>query len=182
LQTPLNVTPYAAIGFWLYGDGKGEVFKLQLRDAAGGWQDMVTPVNFTGWRYRQFDLSAPTLKDPTRIVSLNLYYNGIPAKSTVTCCIDEIRLLPPLRPLRNPELTVDAQTIRFPVELRAGDRLVLESTGRCLLHNAAGQVQSVTPTGHLSQMGPGAHTVRLTLPQDPRRKFRGTVSLGLVYR
>ncbi|HID75592.1 MAG TPA: hypothetical protein EYP56_06295 [Planctomycetaceae bacterium] len=182
LEKPLDVTRYAAVGFWLCGDGKGESLKLQLRDAAGGWQDMVTRVDFTGWRYCQFDLGAATLKDPSKIVSLNIYYNGIPANATVTCYIDEIRLLPPPRPLRDPELTVDGHTIRFPVELHRGDRLVLEApAGPCAVYRDSGGRTDVKPIGRLLRLGPGTHWVQFSLPQDTGRPFRVTVSLRLSY-
>ncbi|NOX56971.1 MAG: hypothetical protein GXP27_21530, partial [Planctomycetes bacterium] len=180
LKKPLDVTRYAAIGFWLHGDGKGEAFKLQLRDAAGGWQDMVTRVDFTGWRYCQFALGAKTLKDPSRIVSVNIYYNGIPAKSTVTCYVDEIRLLPRPRPLRNPQLTIDGQKIRFPAELHAGDRLRLLPDGHCQLHCVSGARKIVRPDRRIPQLNPGTHTILLTFPQDAHRKLRAVVSLSQV--
>ncbi|MHB8903191.1 MAG: hypothetical protein ACYC6Y_30895, partial [Thermoguttaceae bacterium] len=59
LPQPIDLTGFKAIGLWLHGDGGGQAFKLQLHDAAGGWHDMVRQVDFTGWRYCQFDLAGP---------------------------------------------------------------------------------------------------------------------------
>ena len=55
----------------LHGDAGGQSFKLQLHDAAGGWQDMYTRVDFTGWRYCRFDLGGPSLKDLGKIEAMS---------------------------------------------------------------------------------------------------------------
>ncbi len=178
---PLDLTPYTTIGFWLQGDEGGELFKLQLLDAAGGWQDMYTRVDFSGWRYCQFDLGSPSLKDLSRITALNIYYNGIPAHKTVQCYVDEIRVFGPAPPLRDPVLNVAGQAIRFPVALYAGDKLVMTEQQRCTLYRASGTTEPVTPIGAAPQLHPGRNPVTLSLQSPEPRPVRVVVGLTKIY-
>ena len=168
-KQPLDLSGYAAIGFWLHGDGNGQLFKLQLRDAAGGWQDMYTTVDFNGWRYCQFKLGGPNLKDPTKIDGMNIYYNGIPAGRTVTCYVDEIRALAAPEPLGGVELTIAGQPIRFPVTMNAGDRLRFKSMTDCQLVRASGAVEMVKPEGAAPRLSPGSNPVVVSLMGIPPR-------------
>ena len=52
-------------------DGQGQLFKLQLLDADGGHQDHYTRVDFSGWRYCQFDLGAASLKNLGKIRAIS---------------------------------------------------------------------------------------------------------------
>ncbi len=178
---PLDLTKYAAIGFWLHGDGGGQLFKLQLMDAAGGWQDMYTRVDFSGWRYCQFDLGNPSLKDLSRITAMNIYYNALPAGKTVQCHVDEIRLLAPSEPIRDPVLTVADQMIQFPVALYAGDKLVMNGQRQCTLYRKSGTTEPVTPVGGPLQLLPGRNPVTLTLPTAQPRPLRVVVELTKLY-
>ncbi len=178
---PRDLSGFAAVGFWLYGDGRGEAFKLQFHDAAGGWQDMVTHVNFEGWRYCQFTLGAPTLKDPTRIDAMNIYYNSIPAGSTVTCYVDDIRALAAPKPLEGVGLRVAGQTVRFPVALHTGDRLMFRGMDDCRLRQASGEVRPVTPEGAAPRLSPGKSPVVFSLIGDRPDAFRVMVGLTKVY-
>lgn len=178
---PLDLSGFAAIGFWLYGDAGGQQFKLQLRDAAGGWQDMYTRVDFTGWRYCHFDLGASSLKDLSKIDGMNLYYNGIPAGKTVTCYVDDIRVMRAPEPLRDPTLTIAGRPIRFPVALGAGDELVFRPAEGCRLFRASGTVEPVAPEGAPGKLGPGRHPVVFSLPGGDTTEFRVVVSLAKSY-
>ncbi|MBL7039556.1 MAG: hypothetical protein ISR77_13055 [Pirellulaceae bacterium] len=180
-KEPVDLSGFAAIGFWLHGDANGQSFKLQLHDADGGWQDMYTTVNFNGWRYCQFDLGAPSLKDLSKIDAVNIYYNGIPAGKTVTCHVDEIRVLREAEPLRDPVLTIAGQRIQFPVAMKAGDKLVLKGVGDCRLYRKTGTVEEVTPEGSAARLSPGPHPVMFSLPNPSPIEFRVTVSLVKVY-
>ena len=180
LPKPIDLAEFKAIGFWVFGDGNGQSLKLQLRDAAGGWQDMYRRVDFIGWRYCQFDLGAATLKDPT-ITAMHFYYNGIPAGKTVTCHVDEIRLLREVEPLTNPELTVNGKTIRFPAALNAGDRLVFKGPENCGLYRASGELERVTPVGTPPRLAPGKSEVEFELASTVPDEFRLSVSLEKRY-
>jgi hypothetical protein len=178
---PLDLSRFAAIGFWLHGDGNGQSFKLQLLDTAGGWQDMYTTVDFTGWRYCQFKLGGPSLKAPNSINAMNIYYNGIPAGCTATCYVDDIRALAAPEPLGDVELTIAGQSIRFPVALNAGDRLLFNSMTDCRLVRASGAVESVQPVGTPPKLSPGRNPVILSIPSAQSDEFRANVRLTKVY-
>lgn len=178
---PLDLSRFQALGFWLYGDGRGEAFKLQLHDKAGGWCDMVTHVNFTGWRYQQFEFSGPGKLDRAQVTSLLIYYNSIPAKQTVTCYVDEIRAVPELAGLRNPTLTIGDQRLVFPAELSNGDRLVFDGS-RCRLHRRAKpDIEWIQPQGGPATLDQGRHRAELSFDADLLPHFRVAVSLVKHY-
>ena len=181
METPVDLSGFKAIGFWLHGDGNGQQFKLQLHDADGGYQDMYTRVSFIGWRYCQFDLGGPRLKDPSKIVAMNLYYNGIPAGRTVTCYVDEVRLLRDVEPLRDPAFTIAGQELRFPVAMNEGDRLVFKGKGDCRLYRQSGTVEDVKLEGSAVRLRPGRNPVVFSLPSPSPSEFRAVVSLVTVY-
>jgi len=182
-REPLDLSKFQALGFWLYGDGKGEAFKLQLRDKSGGWIDMVTHVNFTGWRYQQFDFSGPGNLDRSKIGQLLIYYNGVPANQTVTCVVDDIRAVPTIARLRNPELTVGATRLRIPVEVAAGDRLVLDGQGQCRYYRKGkSEPERIEPEGGPLTLQPGQNRVGLSFGTDLLPEFRVAVSLVKHYQ
>ncbi|MBM4089354.1 MAG: LamG domain-containing protein [Planctomycetes bacterium] len=181
LAEPLDLSRFAAIGFWLHGDGQNEAFKFQLSDAEGGWQDMVTVVDFTGWRYCQFPLGGPSLKDPRRIRAINIYYNGIPAGKRVTCHVDEIRAVCAAEPLRDPEFLIAGQRLRFPVALDAGDTLTFQGMDRCTLRRASGAVEPVKPIGANATLRTGPNSITFSLPNGPASDFRVVVSTTTIY-
>ena len=180
-KTPVDLSGFAAVGFWLHGDGGGQLFKLQLHDAEGGWQDMYTTVDFTGWRYCQFNLGGPRLKDPSKIVAMNIYYNGVPAGKTVTCCVDEIRAVRRPKPLGPLELTVGGQQFHFPVAMDAGQKLVFRGMNDCRLIGPAGRVEKVAPEGSPPKLSPGRNSVVFSLPEASGREFRIVVLLEKSY-
>ncbi len=181
LTEPLDLTTFAAIGFWLHGDGGGQLFKLQLLDAEGGWQDMYTRVDFTGWRYCQFPLGSKTLKDLSRITALNLYYNALPAGKDVQCHIDDVRVLRVVEPLRDPVLEVAGQTIHFPVSLHSGDRLVLDESSRCTLYRRDGDRELVELPERPVQLPPGLQQASFRLLTVDPRPMRIVVGITKIY-
>jgi hypothetical protein len=180
---PIDLSKTQGIGFWLYGDGRGEAFKLQLRDNARGWCDMVTPVDFVGWRYQQFDFDRPGNLDRSKVQQVLLYYNGIPARQTVTCWIDDIRAVPTTTGLglRNPQLSIGGQRLMFPAELSTGDRLVFDGA-RCRVHRKAKpELEWIEPQGTPLTLNEGYTPVTLTFAADMQPQFRVAVSLVKHY-
>ena len=178
---PIDASSFKAIGFWLHGDGGGQSFKLQLRDAEGGWQDMYRRVDFEGWRFCQFDLGGPHLKDPSNITAMHFYYNGIPAGKTVTCCVDEIRLLREVEPLSDLELTTAGKRIRFPVGMHAGDRLVFKGMGDCRVYRVSGETEAVQPIGTPPQLVPGRNGIVFSIAGAVPEEFHASVALEKRY-
>ena len=177
----LDLSKAQALGFWVHGDGKGEAFKLQLRDKSGGWLDMVTHVDFVGWRYQQFDFSGPGKLDRANVAYLLIYYNSIPSKETVTCYVDDVRALPAIAGLRNPVLTIGGKRLAFPAELSTGDRLVFDGV-KCRLHRrTAAELEWIQPQGGPVTLEPGRNRVVLSLGSDLLPQFRIAASLVKHY-
>ena len=181
-QPLLDLSEYKGVGCWLHGDGGGESFKVQLRDDKGKWHDMVTRVDFTGWRYIEFTLVGAKL-DLSRIEYLIIYYNGIPAGRTVSCCVDDIRVVKQVTGLRNPTLTVGDLRIRFPVTLASGDRIVLREDGSCHHYAGGGKVaERVSLGSSIPALGSGSCAARLAFAEGSPEDLRVRVSLGRVLR
>lgn len=62
--SPLDAKTPRAVGFWLYGDGKGEKVDVQLispKTMNSGTCDFAVRVDFTGWRYFLLENPTPAL-------------------------------------------------------------------------------------------------------------------------
>jgi len=178
---PLDLSSCPALGFWLHGDGGGQSFKLQLRDTEGAWYDMVTPVDFTGWKYVQFDLGEGGIR-LGQIEYAILFYNSIPGGATVSCCIDDIRGLRAAEYVRNPVLTIAGRRLVFPVSLAAGERLVYRGMDDCVLYGRDGAVkEQVSPVGTGFELHPGPNKVRFRVGPGSARQYVVRVSLTKVY-
>ena len=180
--SPLDLSSCQAIGFWLKGDGQGESFKVQLRDVKGAWHDMVTRVDFSGWRYREFDLASAGL-DLGRIEYVLLFYNSIPAGATVTCEVDDIRALGEPGRLARPVFSVGGRALVFPVDLSVGDRLVFRDMRDCVLYRRGRvEAQPVRPVGRKPRLEPGHNDVLLDFAEGSPRAMRVRAAITKVYR
>ena len=94
LPRRLDLSRHRVLALWLHGDGKGQAFKVQLRDDRGGWRDDYVTVDFTGWRYVELATPADDRLDYTRVAYVNLYYNNLPRNATVCCLADDLRAIP----------------------------------------------------------------------------------------
>lgn len=86
----MDISKYSHLGFWLYGDGKGSQFKVQLRDINKKHHDIYVHTPYVGWRFHAFNIQNAKL-DLTKLDYILYYYNGIPGKTTVACAIDGVR-------------------------------------------------------------------------------------------
>ncbi|NUP98547.1 MAG: hypothetical protein HUU35_01695 [Armatimonadetes bacterium] len=93
LAAPLDLRGMKALRAWVHGDGSGAVLKLQLRDAQNGARDDTVVLNFSGWK--QVELGAPSYNTLRydRVDSVNLYFNGLPAKRSVAVVVDQIEAI-----------------------------------------------------------------------------------------
>jgi hypothetical protein len=123
---PLDISWHKAIGFWLRGDGNGGMFKLQLTDGSKAADFYITN-DYTGWRYQQLTRSQPDPIDYKQVRRFNLYYNALPANTSVACAIDDVKALPEIdeRTLANPWIEIDGQRIACPGVLRDGQYVFL---------------------------------------------------------
>ena len=130
---PLDLSPYQAVAFWVCGDGKGEVLRFQFYDVAGAYADWTVPIDFNGWRLLVFRTADAAAFDWRQAEYVLFYFNNIPAKSTVTIKLDDLKALPKLRPpprLSHPVLTVADKRLTAAVELDTNEALTVDATGR----------------------------------------------------
>lgn len=122
----LDLSWHQGIGLWLRGDGQGGLFKLQLRDDAGA-VDLYITNDYTGWRYHQLPRPESDRIDYGQVRSLSFYYNQLPAKTTVSCAIDDVKALARLnrRVVTNPRVSVGEMEYVFPGTLSEGQYAVL---------------------------------------------------------
>jgi hypothetical protein len=154
---PLELKDYHYLGLWVKGDASGAALKVQLWDAAGKPQDQYVTINWTGWRFLELAKPDPPLLDYTKIVSLNFYYNGMPANSTCTTVLDGLKVLARASETVNPAIVVNGVRIVFPTKMKVGDRLVF-TPDECWLYPSGTQDKlKITPQGQLPP--PTAETV-----------------------
>lgn len=181
----LDLSKHPALGVWVYGDGKGEVLNLQLASPhhlTHGIADHYIDVNFTGWRY--FELVEPEggrwaeygwpygnvyanyreLVSRGNIQTLSLYLNNLPKDEPVRTYLSPIQALPLVKgKLRNPAVTINGQTITFPVEIESGQVLEFRSPTDCNLYGPQGElIAEVKPQGAAPVANPGENEVSLT--------------------
>jgi len=122
---PLDISWMAGLGIWVHGDGRGAAFKVQLRDAAGDWNDHYIALNYIGWRYHELVEPQSGNLDRRRVAYLLFYFNGLPASQTSAVYIGPLKALrelsPPVRDLR---LTLGERAVTFPGEFDTGQTIL----------------------------------------------------------
>jgi hypothetical protein len=144
---PLAFGPYAVIGLWVKGDGQGQLLKVQLRDAKGGWQDHYVRIDFTGWRFVELPRPSPEPLDYSQITYLNFYFNAIPARQTVSVVLDGVKVLGQATRLENPRLKLGDEEVIFPVTMSPGERIVWRGPNDCWLYRGGPGRELVRPRG-----------------------------------
>ena len=180
----------AATGFWLCGDGKGEVLNVRI----GTCCHLVT-IDFTGWRY--IELLEP---DSTRVLDYvwpgpvvsyyslfresgdrsvcELWYNNIPAGETVRCLFGPIAAFRHREyELKNPSIAVGGKRVLFPTTLESGAYLELRG-GKCVKYDKTGApVGEVVPEGEIPALEPGPNDVRFSAETGGGNPSRAEVTL-----
>lgn len=158
---PLDLSWHKGIGFWLRGDGNGGQFKLQLRDGVGATDYYITN-NYKGWRYQQLPRPEKDPIDYHKVSDLIFYYNGLPAKSTVVCGIDDVKALPDLDAprLQNPALEVDGQPLAWQVTMSGGQSLIYWPGEPTRIREAGPPKGTVLTSPSEVTLAPGRHTFR----------------------
>lgn len=178
-----DLSAYANLGVWVCGDSGGQSLKLQLRDTKGGWQDLVTPIDFTGWKHVEFPLGDGGRINLAQVEYLIVFFNGIPGGRTVSCVLDEIEVSRDLGSVRRPAFTIGGQTLLFPVTIGNGERLVYRGSGQGLVYGRDGKLRSrCQPTGKPPVLRPGVNPVRLTFDDKATGEFRLRLQAMKQYR
>jgi len=92
---------------------------------------------------------------------LQFWYNNLPAKKEVNCVIGPVKALP-LVPvtIANPTVTINGETIVFPVEMESGMYMELDSDNVCKLYSQKGKVlQEVQLRNRIPELRPGNNKV-----------------------
>lgn len=90
---PLDLTGCRALRAWIHGDGRGEALKIQLYDGLGGYRDNYVTIDFQGWRQVTLTNCPINTLHYDHVSALNLYFNSLPASTTVTCLVDHVEAL-----------------------------------------------------------------------------------------
>jgi len=131
---PIDISWMAGIGIWVHGDGKGAAFKVQLRDAAGGWNDHYINMTYTGWRYHELVTPQSGELDRQHVAYLLFYFNGLPGNETSTVYVDTVKALRELSPpVRDISLSIGAAKVTFPGEFETGQTILYRGLDSCEL-------------------------------------------------
>jgi len=198
---PQNLSSHQALGFWVHGDGQGEVLNVQLKSPqhiSHGTGDHYIIVDFAGWRY--FELIEPEGERHANyqwsygdiysiyreavnfghVETLGLWYNHLPQGRTVACYLSPIKALPLVSAkLVNPSVSIGGQTVTFPVEIPSGHFLELRAASDCKLYGPKGElVREVSPQGAIPTLQPGENEVRLQAQTLPGLSPRAHVTVS----
>lgn len=196
----LDLSKNQALGVWVHGDGQQEVLNFQRTSPhfiSHGIEDHYVVVDFVGWRY--FELVEPEgerhadyvwpyggayaiyreLVNLGRIASFSVWVNNLPANSTVTCYLSPVRGLAvfPTR-IKNPAVTINGQTIIFPVEMETGSYVEFHSMDDCKLYGPRGELLvEVEPTGEVPAVVRGDNEVSFRCEGPPGIRPRARVTI-----
>ncbi len=204
-----SMAPGDAMGLWVKGDGSGALLNIQIRSPReyhGCISDHYIDLDFTGWRYvelllrerdseRLTDYVWPyggggshaiyrTAVDRAHISEVNLLLNEIPAGGKVDILVSPIHSLSTRQgELANPSLEVAGTKVTFPVSLKSGQYIELESMDDCVLYDERGELLSRfrPQAASLPRLAEGANTLRFdcTPPEGLSARAEVTVvSLG----
>ncbi|MBI3920854.1 MAG: hypothetical protein HY318_05490 [Armatimonadetes bacterium] len=130
---PVDLSKHEAVGFRLQGDGKGESLRFQFRDVTGRYADWVVPIDFTGWKLQVFRLADVKDFDWKKIEYVLFYFNNIPANATCEMKFDDVKAFSKATSaawLRKPVLSINGKTATIPVDLGAGETVLIDDSGR----------------------------------------------------
>ena len=170
----VDPTKLLATGFWLCGDGQGEVLNVQV-----GRASQLVKIDFTGWKY--IELLEADSTEMSRCVwppmeysvythyreigdarVCRLWYNNIPAGTTVRCLIGPPAALPYGEyELKNPTVTVNGRSVVLPVALESGSYVELRG-GKCVKYDAKGvPAAEFAPEGAVPLLKKGENFIRV---------------------
>ena len=161
---PLDISWHRGLGFWLRGDGRGGLFKLQLSDGRGA-MDYYIKNDFQGWQYQQLTRPDQDAIDYTQVRGVLLYYNGLPGNSTIACGVDDVKALRGLdtRTIVNPTLELEGTTYAWQGRVLEGQYLTIWPGEPARLNGSpltSGESGPVMMPGPDVSTGPGEATIR----------------------
>jgi len=160
--SPLDLSWHRAIGFWMRGDGKRGLFKVQLLDGTNA-ADFYIENDYTGWRYQQLVRPQPDVIDYTHVTTLNFYYNGLPAKTAVACAVYDVKALRVAEntEIVNPWVEVNGRRLAWVGKVMGGQYLFLWPGEPVRLYGpASASPETGTEPADTLELPQGAHETR----------------------
>jgi hypothetical protein len=198
----VDIDRYDALGVRVRGDGKGELLNVQLTNSPQhnlAYDEHYVKVDFEGWRYFELLLRERDADKYDQYVwpygghsavyrtglsrrhvdRLNLYFNDLPPRESVTCCLSPIRALRTTKvTLRNPAVEIGGRRIAFPAALESGDYVEFESQSDCRLYNEQGAlVGPIRPEGQIPILAAGENEVRFACQGPKGYNARASVTV-----
>ncbi|MDD2597859.1 MAG: hypothetical protein PHO37_01355 [Kiritimatiellae bacterium] len=204
-EPALKLGDKQALGVWIKGDGNGELLDIKLcSGGAGMWLNQSShyiEVDFIGWEYftliepestRITDYKWPVLSkyyvydnhngvaDYGSVKEVQIWVNNLPANKKISCLIGPLKALPTvLVKVEHPAITINGQTITFPVTMEPGMYLELASATACKLYSPSGKViQAVIPSGDVPTLRGGANELSLSAKTTDQSNSRMQVTVS----
>jgi hypothetical protein len=203
LEPCLNLKGHEAVGLWVDGDGQGQILAVRLESprhiSYGAVADRYITVDFAG--RRQFTLvetesarwSDYAWKDGKglynvyretidfgTVEAVSIWYNNLPTGQQARCVIGAVKALRMVPcAVKNPTVTINGETVAFPVDMPSGSYLEFNSGNDCVLYGPKGEViASVSPEGPVPLLRVGENQIQFSCeaPDGPAPRARITVS------
>jgi hypothetical protein len=186
----IDLTNHPALGFWLCGDGGGQVLNVQLHSLGrlNSFEDHYVPIDFHGWRYirllepeseRFEQLAWPYGRavyqlyrhklEPADVCRLDLWYTGVDVGQSARCLLTPIRALP-VRAVTwdRPRLMIGSHCVEFPVEMTSGQWLQCQSDGSYEFFSRTGETLAQGCLPHaMPQLAHGKDAIVLDPDGEP---------------
>ncbi|MBO4345118.1 MAG: hypothetical protein J5833_05155 [Victivallales bacterium] len=188
----LDLSNAQGLGFWLKGDGKGEVLDIVLRGHSHGicCADHYIKVDFTGWRYFEFQNSSSVEFEQcswpfnrchygvyraqfnfAKVQGLDIWVNNVAKGGGVSLKLGPVKALPLVpQHIVRPMVFVNGAAITFPVSLRAGQYLEYYGEGKARVFEGNGNLLGeVEPVGTVPVVCEGRNSVGFRCERDALR-------------
>ena len=182
----LNLNTQQGLGVWIKGDSSGALVNLRLESpkhlSMGARGDHFVTLDFFGWRYFELvEIESAAFNNylwPDEyhnvynsyfykvafncIDKLQIWLNNIPLNREVNIEIATVKALPLIAPsVENPVVKIGEKSITFPVKMKPGMYLELNSIKDCRLYGAKGEyITSVEPLGNIPVVLQGDNSVQ----------------------
>jgi hypothetical protein len=191
-ESPLNLGEQQALGLWIEGDGQGELLAVRLESprhiAFGAVADRYLDVNFTGRRFFTlvetesarwndyvwndgkwlYNVYRETI-DFGAVESVSVGYQNVAPGKEVKCRLGPIKALPMRSAtMKNPAVTLNGETVVFPIEMVAGCWIEFDGLDNCILYGPKGElIRKLTPLGSAPALTAGDNAVRFSCATVP---------------
>ncbi len=181
-RQPLDLSKGRGLGLWVFGDGKNETLKLQFIDSSGRKADFAIAVDFKGWRFHTFAIHESANFQWSSVEYLLFSLQHIAENNSVAVRLDGLKMLPDMGTSISTAklvLTINGQSLEFPVQLEPGQALVIEGPNGCRFYPGGMQPGRNLSLPTLPALKPGINQV--VLSQSGNGAFAGDLSV-VLYR